>query len=52
MTPHWLRHTCATWLTENDCPLWDAASFTGIQQWYSRGIMAIIERATTLGRED
>lgn len=30
ITPHWMRHTCATWLMENDCPLWDAAAYAGM----------------------
>lgn len=29
-TPHWLRHTCATWLMEADVPPWEAAGFTGM----------------------
>lgn len=37
ITPHWLRHTCATWLMENDCPLWDAAAYTGMS-------MAVLEK--------
>lgn len=32
VTPHWLRHTCATWLMESEdqVPLWDAAAYTGM----------------------
>lgn len=30
VTPHWLRHTCATWLMERDTKPWDAAGFTGM----------------------
>jgi len=30
VTPHWLRHTCCTWLMEADCPAWEAAAFTGM----------------------
>ncbi len=30
ITPHWMRHTCATWLMRGGCPLWDAAAFTGM----------------------
>jgi len=30
ITPHWMRHTCATWLMERDAKPWDAASFTGM----------------------
>lgn len=30
ITPHWMRHTCATWLMEADVPLWDAAAYAGM----------------------
>jgi integrase len=30
ITPHWLRHTCATWLMERGVSTWDAAAFTGM----------------------
>jgi integrase len=30
ITPHWLRHTCATWLMEADVPIWDVAAYTGM----------------------
>ncbi|MGZ3346920.1 MAG: tyrosine-type recombinase/integrase, partial [Caulobacteraceae bacterium] len=30
ITPHWLRHTCATWLMERGVDMWEAASFTGM----------------------
>jgi integrase len=30
ITPHWLRHTCATWLMEAGVSLWDAAAYTGM----------------------
>ena len=30
ITPHWMRHTCATWLMEADVPPWEAAGFTGM----------------------
>lgn len=30
VTPHWMRHTCATWLMEAEVPIWDAAAFTGM----------------------
>lgn len=30
ITPHWLRHTCATWLMEADAKPWDAAAYTGM----------------------
>ncbi|AYV48633.1 hypothetical protein CFHF_19525 [Caulobacter flavus] len=30
VTPHWLRHTCATWLMERKVDLWEAAGFTGM----------------------
>lgn len=30
ITPHWLRHTCATWLMEADVQPWEAAGFTGM----------------------
>lgn len=29
-TPHWMRHTAATWLMEADCPPWQAAAFMGM----------------------
>jgi integrase len=30
VTPHWLRHTAATWLMENDCESWEAAGYLGM----------------------
>lgn len=30
ITPHWMRHTCATWLMEADAKPWDAAGYTGM----------------------
>lgn len=30
ITPHWMRHTCATWLMENDVPVWEAAGYVGM----------------------
>ena len=30
VTPHILRHTCATWLMQNGVDLWDAAGFLGM----------------------
>jgi integrase len=30
ITPHILRHTCATWLMQNGVDLWDAAGFLGM----------------------
>ncbi|WP_374322888.1 tyrosine-type recombinase/integrase [Brevundimonas sp.] len=30
VTPHWMRHTCATWLMEAGVPVWDAAAYTGM----------------------
>ena len=30
VTPHVLRHTCATWLMQNGVNLWDAAGFLGM----------------------
>lgn len=30
ITPHWLRHTCATWLMEQGAEMWEAAAFTGM----------------------
>lgn len=29
-TPHWLRHTAATWLMEKDVPGWEAAGYLGM----------------------
>lgn len=29
-TPHWMRHTCATWLMEADTPPWIAAGYMGM----------------------
>ena len=30
ITPHWLRHTSATWLMERGVTIWDAAAYTGM----------------------
>ena len=30
VTPHWMRHTCATWLMERDVPPWEAAGYMGM----------------------
>lgn len=30
LTPHWMRHTCATWLMESDVPVWEAAGYLGM----------------------
>ena len=30
VTPHILRHTCATWMMQNGVDLWEAASFLGM----------------------
>lgn len=30
VSPHWLRHTAATWLMENGVDLWTAAGFLGM----------------------
>ena len=30
VTPHILRHTCATWLMQSGVNLWDAAGFLGM----------------------
>lgn len=30
VTPHWMRHTCATWLMERGVSIWEAAAFTGM----------------------
>lgn len=30
ITPHWMRHTCATWLMEAGVELWQAAGYTGM----------------------
>lgn len=29
-TPHWMRHTCCTWMMENDVSVWDAAAYAGM----------------------
>lgn len=30
ITPHWMRHTCATWLMEAGAEPWEAAGYTGM----------------------
>ena len=30
ITPHWMRHTCATWLMEAGVSSWDASAYTGM----------------------
>ena len=30
VTPHVLRHTCATWLMQRGVPIWEAAGFLGM----------------------
>lgn len=30
ITPHWMRHSCATWLMERGAEMWEAAAFTGM----------------------
>lgn len=30
VTPHWMRHTCATWLMERNVQTWEAAGYTGM----------------------
>jgi len=32
VTPHVLRHTCATWLMQSGVPMWEAAGFLGLSQ--------------------
>lgn len=29
-TPHWLRHTCCTWLMERGVDIWEAAGYAGM----------------------
>lgn len=31
-SPHTLRHTAATWLMQNGCPLWQAAGYLGMSE--------------------
>jgi hypothetical protein len=30
VTPHWMRHTCVTWLMEAGVSTWDASGYTGM----------------------
>jgi len=30
VSPHVLRHTCATWLMQGGVPMWEAAGFLGM----------------------
>lgn len=30
ITPHWMRHTCVTWLMEAEVKTWEAANYTGM----------------------
>ena len=30
ITPHWMRHTAATWLMEGGVDMWDAAAYLGM----------------------
>ncbi len=30
ITPHWMRHTCATWLMEASIDVWEAAAYAGM----------------------
>lgn len=30
ISPHWMRHTCATWLMEADVQVWEAAAYVGM----------------------
>ncbi len=32
VTPHTLRHTCATWLMQRGVPIWDAAGYLGMSR--------------------
>lgn len=45
ITPHWLRHTCATWLMEAGVDLYDASGFTGMT-------MAVLEKHYAHHRAD
>lgn len=30
ITPHWMRHTCATWMMEANVPIWEASGYVGM----------------------
>lgn len=45
ITPHWMRHTCATWLMEAGVELWEAAGYTGMTS-------AVLERHYGHHRDD
>ena len=45
VTPHWMRHTCATWLMEAGVELWEAAGYTGMTT-------AVLERHYGHHRDD
>lgn len=30
ITPHWMRHTCITWLMERGASIWDASGYAGM----------------------
>ncbi len=51
VTPHVLRHTCATWLVQDGVPLWEVAGFLGmtvemVERVYGHHAPEHLQRAT------